>query len=38
VDEIYGEGGPPPIAPEQLLGAQPLMLLYSICSERILVE
>jgi len=38
VDEIYGEGGRPPIAPEQLLRAQPLMLLYSICSERMLVE
>ena len=37
-DEIYGEGGRPSIAPERLLRAQLLMLLYSIRSERMLVE
>ena len=38
LDEIYGEGGRPSIAPERLLRAQLLMLLYSIRSERMLVE
>ena len=37
-DEIYGEGGRPSIAPERLLRAQLLMLLYTIRSERMLVE
>ncbi len=37
-DELYGEGGRPSIAPERLLRAQLLMLLYSIRSERMLVE
>ncbi|MGQ9635653.1 MAG: IS5/IS1182 family transposase, partial [Bryobacteraceae bacterium] len=32
-DELYGEGGRPSIAPERLLRAQLLMLLYSIRSE-----
>jgi len=37
-DEIYGEVGRPSIAPERLLRAQLLMLLYTIRSERMLVE
>ena len=37
-DEIYGDGGRPSIAPERLLRAQLLMLLYTIRSERMLVE
>jgi transposase len=38
LDEIYGEGGRPTIAPERLLRAQLLMLLCSIRSERMLVQ
>ena len=37
-DEIYGDVGRPSIAPERLLRAQLLMLLYTIRSERMLVE
>jgi len=37
-DEIYGAVGRPSIAPERLLRAQLLMLLYTIRSERMLVE
>jgi len=37
-DEIYGEAGRPSVAPERLLRAQLLMLLYTIRSERMLVE
>ena len=38
LDELYGEGGRPSIAPERLLRAQRLMLLCSIRRERMLVE
>ncbi len=38
LDAIYGEAGRPSIAPERLLRAQLLMLLYTIRSERMLVE
>ena len=37
-DEIYGEVGRPSIAPERLLRAQLLMLLYTIRSERMLAR
>jgi transposase len=37
-DELYGDVGRPSIAPERLLRAQLLMLLYSIRSERMLME
>jgi transposase len=37
-DELYSETGRPSIAPERLLRAQLLMLLYSIRSERQLME
>ncbi|MCS6954472.1 MAG: IS5 family transposase [Bryobacteraceae bacterium] len=37
-DEIYGEVGRPSVAPERLLRALLLMLLYTIRSERMLVE
>jgi transposase len=37
-DELYGDLGRPSIAPERLLRAQLLMLLYSIRSERMLME
>jgi len=37
-DELYDEAGRPSIAPERLLRAQLLMLLFSIRSERQLVE
>src|SRR5580658_10316918 len=37
-DELYSETGRPSIAPERLLRAQLLMVLYSIRSERQLME
>jgi transposase len=37
-DELYSETGRPSIAPERLLRAQLLMILYSIRSERQLME
>jgi len=37
-DEIYGESGRPSIAPERLLRALLLQLLYSVRSERMLME
>src|ERR1700759_858577 len=37
-DAMYAEGGRPSIPPEQLLRAQLLQMLYSIRSERLLME
>jgi transposase len=37
-DAMYAEGGRPSIAPEKLLGAQLLQMLYSVRSERLLME
>src|SRR3954471_5288905 len=37
-DEIYSELGRPSIAPEKLLRAQLLQMLYSVRSERLLME
>src|SRR6202161_3558718 len=37
-DAMYAEGGRPSIAPEKLLRAQLLQMLYSIRSERLLME
>src|ERR1700692_1032134 len=37
-DALYAEGGRPSIAPEKLLRAQLLQMLYSIRSERLLME
>jgi transposase len=37
-DAMYAEGGRPSIAPEKLLRAQLLQMLYSVRSERLLME
>ena len=37
-DAMYGDGGRPSIAPEKLLRAQLLQMLYSVRSERLLME
>src|SRR5438874_13322278 len=38
LDDMYSELGRPSIAPEKLLGAQLLQMLYSVRSERLLME
>jgi len=37
-DTMYAQRGRPSIAPEKLLRAQLLQMLYSVCSERLLME